>query len=623
MNIINRKTVTVFTSDELKEVLENNNDYEYIYLEADITLKSGININPNKSKIVINGTYKNQMHTINGMNSSEATDTIVATALTKEVQIKNIKIINTNIYGFIYVPTNDNYDEIITIYDNVIFNGTQLSFNPYGTVKINDCNIVIESTNGVESEEVCEAERIIIGGKTNISSSSPNLPLFSFKEDSISPSVIFLCKSDVIISTDAREFMAGTNKLNFTILHDTSVHLTTGNGFSSMPNYGANNVLIDERASFILIENNHQRIPMWAIFGNLTMKENSELQVINSYANTPNDNYNIHFKGTDCKLNLDNPKKIAIYTKNANVIYTDNPLTFNITCSRINMWENSTEISAAGDINNIPDYSWYKENDLLKIKGTITSSMTAITENNLTTNELKKLPNIGNFTFQNKKQLSIGNTFINVHPIDSAKNKISGHTNSFADVLIKYNSTSEIVNANNEGLFEYNIPASIIDNTEIELTANVASSFIYGTRTITTPFNGELTLLDANESISFSLTPINNTFIFPKTKELTTKIVDSRINSSDWRIYAYVNNPLTSANGFVLENALVFKKFDDEVIILNSTPTVVFNGTNNAGNVNFKELNWSKEKGPLLDLTNKALEANEEYFATIYFKVEE
>lgn len=87
MNIINRKTVTVFTSDELKEVLENNNDYEYIYLEADITLKSGININPNKSKIVINGTYKNQIHTINGMNSSEATDTIVATALTKEVQI--------------------------------------------------------------------------------------------------------------------------------------------------------------------------------------------------------------------------------------------------------------------------------------------------------------------------------------------------------------------------------------------------------------------------------------------------------------------------------------------------------------------------------------------------------
>lgn len=127
--------------------------------------------------------------------------------------------------------------------------------------------------------------------------------------------------------------MNGTNKLNFTILHDTKVHLTTGNGFSSTTVHGANNVLIDERASFIFIEKNHQRVPMWAIFGSLTMKEDSELQIINSYANTPSDNYNIHFKGSDCKIILDNPKKFTIYTKNANVIYTNNPLTFNIKCS--------------------------------------------------------------------------------------------------------------------------------------------------------------------------------------------------------------------------------------------------------------------------------------------------
>lgn len=39
MNIINNKTVSVATSSELKEGLENNNGYEYIYLESDITLK--------------------------------------------------------------------------------------------------------------------------------------------------------------------------------------------------------------------------------------------------------------------------------------------------------------------------------------------------------------------------------------------------------------------------------------------------------------------------------------------------------------------------------------------------------------------------------------------------------
>ena len=196
--------------------------------------------------------------------------------------------------------------------------------------------------------------------------------------------------------------------------------------------------------------------------------------------------------------------------------------------------------------------------------------MTAITHHNITTSELANLPNIGNFTFQNRKQLSIGTTNMNIHPINSTKNTISGHTDSFADVLIKYNGSSEIVNADDDGLFEYNITSSIADNTTIELTANVSGSFIYGTRTVTTPFTGELSLLEVNQSINFSNIPINDTYIFPKTSELKTKIVDSRLNSSDWKLYAYIDNPLTSSNGFILENALVFKKFNNEVITLNS-----------------------------------------------------
>ena len=212
---------------------------------------------------------------------------------------------------------------------------------------------------------------------------------------------------------------------------------------------------------------------------------------------------------------------------------------------------------------------------------------------------------------------------MNIHPVNTSKNTISGHTDSFADVLIKYNSTSEIVNADDNGLFEYNLPLAISDNTEVELTSNVSGSFIYKTRTITTPFTGELTLLDANPSINFSFVPIGDTYIFPKVSDLKTKIVDSRLSSSDWKLYAYINNPLTSSLGYTLENALVFKKFDDETIILTSTPTIVYTGKNNEGIVNFEDLNWSKEKGPLLDLTNDALVANEEYFATIYFYIEE
>ena len=623
MNKINNKTVLVSTSSELKDALENDNGYEYIYLENDITLDSGITVNKNKNSVTINGTYQNVMHTLTGMNSVDSSDTIVCISSSQQIKIKNIKIIYTNTNGVVYVSEDNSSYNTITIYDNVTFTGTQLSVNPYGVVKIDNSNITIQNTNNVESQEVCEAERIIIGGKTNITSNSTNFSLFYFKEDSVSPYIVFSCKSNVIISTDTREFMSGTNKLNFTILHDTSVHLTTGNGFANLADYGANNVLIDERASFIFLEKSHERIPMWAIFGSLTMKEASTLQIINSYNNTPSDNFNIHFKGTDCSINLDNPKNLTIYTKNSNVLYTDNALNFNIKCSRINMWQNSSELSQAGDINNLPDYYWYKENDLTQIVGVITSSITAITHHNIISAELQTLSDIGLFAFQNRKQLSIGTTYMNIHPVNTSKNTISGHTDSFADVLIKYNSTSEIVNADDNGLFEYNLPSTISDNTKVELTSNVSGSFIYKTRTIMTPFTGELTLLDANPSIDFSFVQIGDTYIFPKVSDLKTKIVDSRLSSSDWKLCAYINNPLTSSLGYTLENALVFKKFDDETIILTSTPTIVYTGKNNEGIVNFEDLNWSKEKGPLLDLTNDALVTNEEYFATIYFYIEE
>lgn len=282
MNKINNKTVTVATSTELKEVLEENNTYEYIYLENDIILESGITINRNKTKVVIDGTYQNITHTLTGMNSTKNTDTIIINTSPKEIQIKNINIVSTNTYGILYTKLEVSNRETINIFDNITFKGTKLALNSYGTVKITNSNITIEETNSVDPQEVCEASYIIIGGKTNITSSSIYYSLFTFKEDNISPYIIFLCKSNVIISADSRELMSGTNELNLTILHDTKVHLTTANGFAQNPDEGANNVLIEERASLMFIEKSHQRIPMWTIYGTLTMKEDSELQVINS-----------------------------------------------------------------------------------------------------------------------------------------------------------------------------------------------------------------------------------------------------------------------------------------------------------------------------------------------------
>ena len=243
MEILNKNTALVETSEELKTTLEENNEITYIYLKNDITLTSGIILNENKEKIVINGTYQGLKSTLTGMNSSEPTATIQANLNTKEVLLKNMNIVSTNINGVVYVPADKSYS-VITSYDNIIFNGTELSYNPYGTTKITDSIITIEKTNDTEPSKVCDSDHVIIGGNTNITSTSTANPLFYFRNNTASPSVVFLCKSNIKLITDTREFMNGTNKLNFTILHDTNVYLLTGNGFAAYSTCGANNVLI-------------------------------------------------------------------------------------------------------------------------------------------------------------------------------------------------------------------------------------------------------------------------------------------------------------------------------------------------------------------------------------------
>lgn len=71
-----------------------------------------------------------------------------------------------------------------------------------------------------------------------------------------------------------------------------------------------------------------------------------------------------------------------------------------------------------------------------------------------------------------------------------------------------------------------------------------------------------------------------------------------------------------------MENALVYKNFDDEIVVLDNTPRVVFTSVNDDESVFLTRITWSKEKGPLIDLSNNALEINEEYFAVIYFVLE-
>ena len=270
MNIINNKTVVVSNFKEFKTILTENNTYTYIYLDNDITIEESFMIG-DKSKIIIDGTYNTNTHTI----TNNLIDSTISTSINSTIIFKNIKITSSNKVGFIYI--NDDLNSKI-VFSNTRFNGVKLLYNQYGITKIIDSYIKIEDTNNITSDKVCECNNILIGGNSDIDSN--NTPFIYLH--TIDAYFKILSNSRVNI-TSKNAFFNGTPRLDFKISRCSELNLITGNGFAQTIGNGCQDVLIDDFSKLNFIENSHQRVPMWNIYGNLTVNEGASLLVINSY----------------------------------------------------------------------------------------------------------------------------------------------------------------------------------------------------------------------------------------------------------------------------------------------------------------------------------------------------
>ena len=618
MQIINDTTVVVNDNDELKSVLSENNTYNYIYLGNNIEANSGFIINSNKSKVIIDGTYNGVKYTYTNYLTLEE-EVIKASTGNKKIILQNMNIELSNPYGVIYVPSHPNYSNVLVEYKNINFNGIELSCNYYGLTKITDSVITVKDTNNVNAQRVCNSNRIIIGGNTSITSNSTTDQVFFFND--VIPSYVKIVPNSKVNITTDKEFMNGTNRLDLIVGHGSEFLLTTGNGFAITTTHGARNVTVEEMASFTFIEKNHQRVPMWVVFGDFVVKTGASLSVLNTYMNTPSDNYNIYFKGNNQNFILDNPKYVNIYTKNANVIYTNNPVSFSLKFNRINMWISALNYTDAYKIDNEPALYWYKDNYFTSLKGTFTKDITTVTSHNLTQEELNKLPDITNFSFQDRKILTIGGIKTNIHPVNNTSNTFSGHTISFADVKIEYDNQILTASSDENGLFEINLDSPIEDNKIVKVTTYFNGCF--SERKITTPFNGEITLLKVTGNIPFSTNKISTTpIILPKQNSTTITIVDSRINATKWKLYLSFNNPMIEQTGKVLIDSLAFKKFNNEIIKLSTIKKLVYEEENVGSNVELSNITFSTDKGLLL-FPSKDLFLNEDYKTSVIWSIEQ
>mgnify|MGYP000607852965 FL=1 len=617
IQIINNNTVVVTNSDELKQAVSEDNGYDYIYLGSDIIATSGFIINSNKVKVTIDGTYNNVKYTYTNNLSLEAT-VIKASTTNKRIILKNMNIVSSHGYGVVYVPSHPNYSNVVVEYNNINFSGIELSQNYYGTTKIIDSLIDAKDTNNVSTQRVCDSNRIIIGGNTIITSSSSTNTVFFFND--VIPSYIKIVPNSNVSITTNKELMNGTNRLDLIVGHGSEFLLTTGNGFAITTTHGARNVLIEEMANFTFIEKSHQRVPMWNVFGDFIVKEGASISVINTYMTTPTDNYNIYFKGTNQKFVLDNPKYVNIYTKNANVVYTNNPVDFAFSFSRINMWIYALDYISACSLDDTPALYWYKETTPAKITGVFNKDSTTVTSHNFTDTELSSISDINSFSFQGKKILTIGMLKINVHPITDSTNVISGHTIPYAKVKIEYDNKSLTASADENGLFEANVDSAIAENTRVKITSCLNSCFTE--RKVTTPFMGELTLLKATENIPFSMKiSSTNPIVLPKKNETVVTVVDSRVNSTNWKLYLNYTNPMIESTGKVLIDSLLFKKFNNEEIFLKTTKKLIYESNDNGGVVNVSNITFSTDKGLFLRPSKDLLE-DEDYSTIIVWSVE-
>lgn len=624
MIVIDNNTVVIMSASELKTVLEGNNSYSYIYFGANIKLTSGITIAASKTSVVIDGTYQTKQYTYEDMNSSGSGDTIsVRYANIQQVTVKNMNVIGHNYYGLIYVVEDNSLQNVVIIYENISYQGPQITFHPTGLSRYLDCNIEIIPSTSSAANEVAECNRIEIGGNTTIYHTSTIDTMFWFRGGR-TPYFIFLEGSQVSLTSVARELFYGVNNLSFQLLNGATVSITTKNGMG-YGTYSTNQVLIDKQASLTITQTaKNGSNSTWYCNGSFIMNETSSLIIKNQYPNISNTNYTIYFKTANASLQLNNPKKVILYNAKASVFYTDTTIPWGFTYGRINLWKKSADIQIAGSLKNLPDNSWYLTNKLSTVNGTFSNSKTTITSSSYTVSELENLPSMNQFQLQGTQSISIGVSILDVNAIATTSLQVSGYTVPNADVQITERSNSKQVTADATGYFSSTLSEMLSVGATITFLSNLKNSFIYQTKTVQVVYPGELTLTEAPTTISFQTKPYStNPILCARQNPFLIKVTDTRINSTNWKLYAVLDHELISTNGYQLTDSLVFISSSKQIVPLSKTELLIYQGTSNGGDAKITEITYPEDEGVILSLMNEPLEVGETYTANITWNLKE
>jgi len=568
MIIIDDTNAVVFNTDDLQNAVSSDNGIDHVYFGADITLAYGITIYPNKPSLIFDGTHEGVMHTFTDMNSTDLNYTIGIRSVSNiSITFQNINLIGRNFFGIPYVPNSSEYYGVSTLYHNVTYNGTQLTHNPYGFARYDDCNIT------VNNHEAAEINRLEISGLTTIRKINSDNAVFWFHGSSIRRPSLKILSGAVLAITTAHYFMFESYPPDFTIESDADFTLNTNSGIALNNNHTVASFQVEENASFRYTQNTNTRnVATLNIDGALTVNEDATFYMQTDFANT---NQLIRFTGGSAGMYLNNPRSFVLYNKgNASATaFSFTALTpFVFVGNQVNYWDSSMAFPAAGTFDDEPRYKWNKLKwNQLRIEGRAGSSQTYIDSHNFTQEELDKTSALTDLRLHLARVFSVGNLPLSVNRIVIGTKRITGKTTKKAKVRVLSIAAWSCpdCDADNTGLFSVT-PIDPVPSAEIfTITSN--TPFLLTSLMAESQEEGRLSILSAPESIGFSTHPLEGVseIILPRQiPDAPVIVLDERADKTQWVIWAKIAGPLRTEENDILDNTVVFAPEEGDLITL-------------------------------------------------------
>lgn len=113
---------------------------------------------------------------------------------------------------------------------------------------------------------------------------------------------------------------------------------------------------------------------------------------------------------------------------------------------------------------------------------------------------------------------------------------------------------------------------------------------------------GNLELRNAPSKIEFERPLVKLQIVGRKEKVINMSVVDSRAISTNWYLYAYIDEPLTTVNKHTLPDSLIFIDNDSSIKTLGTTPVLIYSGAPNDGNTKTTDISWKEDTGILFKI---------------------